>query len=177
MKNANPVSWLRGWCALFLVAGLLAGCGRKEPAAPAAPKTVADFFTIQVGGRSVRMQLAVLNAEMERGLMERRNLGSDEGMIFIYQRPQRMSFWMHDTSTPLDIGFFDRSGTLVEVYPMQPFDETTVASRSEQLQFALEMNQGWYSANGVFPGATLDRAALVAALRARDFDPAKFGLK
>ena len=177
MKNANPVSWLRGWCWLFLAAGLLAGCGRQEPAAPAATKTVADFFPIKVDGHPVRMQLAVLNAEMERGLMGRRDLGADDGMIFVYLRPQRMSFWMHDTPTPLDIGFFDRSGALVEVYPMQPFDETTVASRSDQLQFALEMNQGWFSANGVRPDAKLDLPALAAALRARGFDPVKFGLK
>jgi uncharacterized protein len=113
---------------------------------------------------------------MQRGLMERRDLGRDDGMIFIYDRPQQMSFWMRNTPTPLDIGFFDASGTLQEIYPMHPFDERTVSSRSTQLQFALEMNQGWFSANGVKPGAKLDLKALADALKARGFELKQFGL-
>ena len=156
---------------------LASGCGRsQQPAPPAAVKTVSDYFTIKVGDRSVRMQLAVTEPEMEHGLMERRDLAPDEGMLFVYAQPQQMSFWMHDTPTPLDIGFFDRDGRLQEVYQMQPFDESTVASRSRELQFALEMNQGWFGGNGVRPGAQLDRAALAAALKARGFDPAAYGL-
>ena len=122
------------------------------------------------------MQVAVLMPEMERGLMGRRDLKSDEGMIFVYQKPQQMTFWMHDTPTPLDIGFFTADGELAEVYPLLPFDERTVASRSRRLQYALEMNQNWYQENGVRPGAKLDMTALAAALKERDFEPRKFGL-
>ena len=145
-------------------------------AAPAPAKTVADFFNIKVGDKTVRMQLAVRADEMQRGLMERRDLGRDDGMLFVYEQPQRMSFWMHNTPTALDIGFFDAAGVLQEVYPMHPFDETTVASRGERLRFALEMNQGWFGQNGVKPGAQLDVKALAEALKARGFEPAKFGL-
>ena len=173
MKNANLVSRIGCLLALALA---VAGCGAKEPVATT-PKTVADYFSIKVGDRAVRMQLAVLMPEMERGLMGRRELKSDEGMIFVYQRPQQMTFWMHDTPTPLDIGFFNSDGELVEVYPLLPFDERTVASRSRSLQYALEMNQNWYRDNGVRPGAKLDLAALRAALKERDFDPTKFGLE
>lgn len=158
----------------------LVACGkekRAEAAAPAAAtKTASDFFPIKVGERTVRMQLAVRPAEMQRGLMERRDLGKDDGMIFLYEKPQRMSFWMRNTPTPLDIGFFNAEGVLEEVYPMHPFDETSVASHGEQLQFALEMKQGWYRENGVKPGARLDRPALAAALRERGFDPRRWGL-
>ena len=162
---------------LLLGAALLvAGCPHNQPSAPAAVKTINDYFTIKVGGRNVRMQLAVMEAEMEHGLMERRDLAPDEGMLFVYSQPQQMSFWMHDTPTPLDIGFFSRDGELREIYQMQPFDESTVASHSKELQFGLEMNQGWFHNNGVLPGAQLDRAALAAALKARGFDPEKFGL-
>lgn len=166
----------------MLVAAGLAACAReKAPVASAAlavapPKTVLDFFEIKVGEKVVRMQLAVRPAEMQRGLMERRDLGRDDGMIFIYDKPQQMSFWMRNTPTPLDIGFFRSDGTLAEVYALHPFDENTVSSRDTQLRFALEMNQGWYRASGVKPGAKLDLAALAAALKARGFVPAKFGL-
>ncbi len=151
------------------------GCGSKAPATT--PKSVADYFPIKVGDRVVRMQLAVLEQEQEHGLMERTDLAADAGMIFIYGTTQRMSFWMHNTPTPLDIGFFSADGTLVEIYPMLPYDEKTVSSRSQDLKFALEMNLNWYRDNGVKPGAKLDLKALAAAVKARDFVPRKLGLE
>ena len=150
--------------------------GSKPATGAAAHKTVADFFPITVGGKTVRMQLAVRPQEMQRGLMERRDLGKDDGMIFVYESPQQMSFWMRNTPTPLDIGFFSPAGVLEEIYPLHPFDETAVASRGMRLQFALETNQGWYKANGVKPGAQLDLKALAAALEARGFNPKRYGL-
>ena len=108
--------------------------------------------------------------------MERRDLGRDDGMIFVYEKPQQMSFWMRNTPTALDIGFFDSAGVLREVYPLYPFDERSVTSHSDQLQFALELNQGWFRANDVKPGAQLDLKALGAALKARGFDPKRYGL-
>ncbi|ACB75656.1 protein of unknown function DUF192 [Opitutus terrae PB90-1] len=161
---------------LGLVLGM-AGCSGEKAASKPATKTLADRFEIKVGSQPVRMQLAVLEAEMMRGLMERRDLAPDEGMLFVYRRPQRLSFWMRNTPLPLDIGFFNRHGMLEEIYPMHPFDETSVQSRSTMLSLALEMNQGWFREHGVKPGAALDMAALRAALTARGFDPRRFGFE
>jgi uncharacterized membrane protein (UPF0127 family) len=150
-----------------LAAGLLlAACGGAKKA-PAARKTVDDFFPIKVGDRVVQMQIAILPAEQARGLMYRKTLGADEGMLFAYRQPQTMSFYMRNTSLPLDIGFFSPDGELKEIYPMYPFDERTVTSRSSDLRYALEMNQGWFKANGVKPGARIETKALAAALLAR----------
>lgn len=175
MKNANPV-WRVGrvlwWTAML---AWLAGCDQSTaPDAP--PKSVADFFDIRVGSKVVHMQLAVNNFEMEHGLMERRDLGVDDGMLFVFVQPQQMSFYMRNTPTPLDIGFFDDGGMLEERYAMQPFDEASIHSRSTLMQYALEMNQGWYLKNGIKPGAQLDMKAVAAALKARGFDPRKYGL-
>jgi len=156
----------------------LAGCGKKpEAAPPEVYKSVADFFPIKVGDRTVQMQLAVFPLEMQHGLMGRRDLGPDQGMIFIYQKPERMNFYMRNTPTPLDIGYFTADGRLHEMYPMYPFDERTVSSRSEAIQYSLEMNQGWFQANAVKSGAQLDLKALAAALKARGFDPKEFKLE
>lgn len=173
MENANPLSRL---ILAALVLGL-AACRERPPEAPAAPKTVADHFDMGVGGRTVHVQLAVLPVELERGLMGRRDLGPDDGMIFVFAEPQRLSFWMHDTPTPLDVGFFTPYGELAEVYPMFPYDERSVSSRGSGLRFALEVNQGWFASRQVRPGARLDTRALAAALRARGFDPGKFGVR
>lgn len=157
---------------------MVTGCGRSDaPREQTAVKTVADFFVIQVGDKPVKMQLAVKPREMEHGLMERTDLKPDEGMLFVYAGTQQMSFWMRNTPTPLDIGFFTTDGTLKEVYQMQPYDETPVQSRSNELKFALEMNQGWFVKNQVKPGAKLDLKALSAALKARGLEPWEYGVR
>ena len=162
-------------CAAFAAVGALSGCGREEK--PAEVKTVADYFPIRVGARETRLQLAVQQTEQNRGLMDRRSLGSDEGMIFVYAQPKQMSFWMHNTLIPLDIGFFDAKGVLREVRQMFPHDERSVPSHSAEIQFAVEMNQNWFRDRGVKPGDKLDLAALKAALEARGFSARKFGIE
>ena len=122
------------------------------------------------------MQVAALPPELEHGLMERRDLGRDEGMLFVFRTPQTLSFWMRNTPTPLDLGYFTPSGELAEIYPLYPFDEVPVKSRGDRLQFALEMNQGWFRERGVKPGARLDLKAVAAALKERGLDPSRFGL-
>jgi len=180
VKNANLLS-PRFWCALLLLSGGLffsGGCsGEEGRSAVLTPKTGADWFELSVGGQVLRVQLAVTPSEMQRGLMERRDLGTNEGMLFVYVRPDQMSFWMRNTPLPLDIGFFDAEGVLREIYPLHPFDERPVRSRSLRLQFALEVNRGWFKAQGLSPGAQLDLAALATALRERDFPLNQFGLK
>lgn len=164
-----------GWA--LAVALLAAGCMRSAPEKTAPAKTVSDWFAIKVGDQIVQMQLAISAAEMTHGLMERRDLGRDQGMLFVYRAPIQMSFWMRDTPLPLDIGFFSAEGELKEIYAMLPFDETSIRSRDTRLQFALEMNQGWFHDHGVRPGAKLDLAALSEALKARGATLRGFGLR
>lgn len=175
MTNANSLSislrsLLLAWLSLALFP--VVGAGAKEPAKPAS-----EYFAIQLGDKVVRMQLAVLPQEMERGLMFRKTLKPDEGMLFVYPKPQGLGFWMRNTPLPLDIGFFDAEGRLREIYPLYPHDETTVKSKGENLQYALEVNQGWFRNEKVSPGARLDLKALSRALLERGFDPTKFGLQ
>jgi uncharacterized membrane protein (UPF0127 family) len=150
------------------VAAFGTGCGKRE-SAQAEPeyKSVAYYFPVKVGDKVVQMQIAVTQMEMQHGLMGRRDLGPDQGMIFVYPQPERLNFYMRNTPLPLDIGYFSSDGRLREVYQMYPFDEKTVSSHSREIQFALEMNQGWYKANDVKAGAQLDMKALLEALKAR----------
>ena len=157
---------------------LLPSCRDSGHAQAAAQeKTFADYFKIGIGDHTPRIQLALHQLEQQQGLMQRRDLGPDDGMIFIYAKPQRMNFWMHNTPTPLDIGFFTEEGALAEVYALLPFDETSVHSRSERLKYAVEMPSGWYARNGIKPGAKLDLAALAGALRERGQQPETYGLR
>lgn len=159
--------------ALALVAG---GCKEDAPS-PAEALGVDAWFPFKIGGVSVKLQVAVRQMEMVQGLMHRATLGENEGMLFVYPRPGVQGFWMRNTLVPLDIGFFSPEGVLREVQAMNPLDENRVTSYSSDIQFAVEMNQGWYRANGVKPGAKLDMAVLKAALVARGFDPRDAGLR
>ncbi len=178
MQNANPVSLRVLAAAAAFMAIAAAGCGSGKTADPAPlPKTVWDHFTVGVGGRPASLQIAVLESEQEHGLMQRTDLGRDEGMIFVNLRPRALSFWMRNTPEALDIGYIGPDGVIAEIYPLLPFDERSVSSRGDRLQYALEMPQGWFAANGVRPGAGVDLKALAAALKARGFDPARFGIR
>ncbi len=156
---------------------LLAGCSRADTVKGPDPKTVDDRFAIRVGERTAQMQIAVLPVELQNGLMHRQAMGTDEGMLFVFDRPQPQSFWMRNTVLPLDIGYFAADGELKEIYPMYPLDERPVPSHSRSIQFCLEMNQGWFKQAGVKPGAKLDLKAVAEALRARDLKPEAAGLR
>ncbi len=164
--------------ALAAALMLLAACGGGEKkAAAAAPRPADTYFPIKIGDRTVRMQVAALPNETQQGLMFRKELGTDDGMLFIFTRPQQLGFYMRNTTIPLDIGYLDAKGVLREIYPLHPLDERSVVSRARDVQFALEVNQGWFRRNGVAPGAQLDLAAVTAALRERGLKPEAAGLK
>jgi Uncharacterized conserved protein len=181
---------LNRWIRIAVSTGLLAlaGCAkgegqaavaRAEPkvAVGAEAKGVDAYFPLTVGGKALRVQIAVTQDEQARGLMGRRDLGPDDGMVFVYPLPRQMSFWMRNTPTPLDIGFFKEDGTLGEVYAMYAFDETPVRSASPDYTVALEVNQGWFAKNGLKPGVKLDLALLADALRARGFRPERYSVR
>ena len=146
----------------------------KEPELSPPKKSAAHYFTLTLGHKTIQAQIVVTPEEQRRGLMYRKSLGADRGMLFVYAKPQSMSFWMRNTNIPLDIGFFKADGELHEIYPMYPHVEDPVKSRSREIQFALEMNQGWFAQNKVRPGTWLDTAEIKKALKARGFKPERF---
>jgi uncharacterized membrane protein (UPF0127 family) len=178
LKNANPVSFGLAAAGAALLAVFIAGCApaKLTEAAPG-EKTIFDHFMFDLGGRSVSLQVAVTEPEQQRGLMQRPDLGGDEGMIFVDAAPKRENFWMKNTPEALDVAYLSPDGVIAEIYPLYPFDLRPVPSRSEHMQFAVEMPQGWFASNGVRPGAGIGLKTLAAALKARGFDPATFGLR
>jgi uncharacterized membrane protein (UPF0127 family) len=163
--------------SLLSLALLLTACGGSDAAKTAGPKTAEDRFAIKIGDRIVQVQVAALPGELQKGLMFRKTMEEDEGMLFVFTRPQPQGFWMRNTTLPLDIGYIDPTGELKEIYPLYPLDERTVTSRSRDIQFCLEMNQGWFKRHDVKPGAKLDLKAVAEALRARGLKPEAAGLR
>lgn len=131
---------------------------------------------LQIDGIALMAEVAIAQSEQALGLMHREKLAPDHGMIFVYRTPQKMAFWMKNTLIPLDIGFFSADGELLQIARMYPRDRNTTPSHSDQVKWALEMEQGWFHSKGLKPGARLDLDSLRRALAARGTNPKQFGL-
>jgi len=130
------------------------------------PEEQQSHYPLRIGPATMQAELALDPATQQKGLMYRESLGVNEGMLFVSESPRPHSFWMRNTSIPLDIGFFSADGILREVYPLFPRVEEPVQSRRDDIVFALETNRGWYKENGVRVGDTLDLEMVRKAMRA-----------
>jgi uncharacterized protein len=114
-----------------------------------------DRFTIVIhsanGDHAFDVQDAATPAEQERGLMFRRSLRPNEGMIFPYNPPQRVSFWMKNTLIPLDMIFVRPDYTIARIATAKPLDETGVPS-GEPIVMVIEIAGGRAAELGIRPG-------------------------
>ncbi len=122
----------------------------------ATPSTKPTVEVIAPDGKAITVEVEIADndAEWERGLMERDNLDPNTGMLFLFQEPQVLSFWMKDTLIPLDILFFDANGNLVSAATMQPCeaDPCPVTNSARPSLYALEVPAGFVVDNKVGPG-------------------------
>lgn len=107
---------------------------------------------LKIGSETLFVELAQDDEKRERGLMFRETLPQDQGMLFIFDFEQPLSFWMRNTFIPLDIAFVDGSGVIVDIQQMQPLDETKSYVSSRPALYAIEANQGWFANHGIEVG-------------------------
>ena len=107
--------------------------------------------TLTVNGQKIVAEVVTTPEQRSKGLMNRFSLQPDHGMLFVFEEPQPLGFWMKNTYIPLSIAFVDANGKIVNIEDMKPHDETTHWSRGLAL-YAVEMKQGWFVAKGVRPG-------------------------
>lgn len=105
---------------------------------------------IEIGDKEYNVSLAITEEEKERGLQNKKKLDQDEGMLFIYDEPQTVSYWMQDTEVPLDIIFINDELEVISVHQGEPFDETPITENGVLL--VLEVNQN----SGIQPGDELE---------------------
>lgn len=105
---------------------------------------------IEIGDKEYNVEVARTEEEKVKGLQEKESLGEDEGMLFVYDEPQEIAFWMKDTAIPLDIVFMDEDGEVISVKQGQSYDETLL--EEDGVMYVLEVNQN----SGIQPGDELD---------------------
>ena len=88
-------------------------------------------------------EVAETTREKRKGLMYRKYLEANSGMIFVWRNPKERCMWMKNTSIPLDIGFFDENGILLQTEQLVPFSTKSVCSNFGA-KYALEVNRGWF---------------------------------
>ena len=120
--------------------------GGSALAAAPSPTTV-----LTINGHKITAEVATTPDERATGLMNRFSLQPDHGMLFVFEKPEPLSFWMRNTYIPLSIAFIDASGRIVNIEHMVPQTETTHWSRGPAL-YALEMRKGWFVERGIKAG-------------------------
>jgi uncharacterized membrane protein (UPF0127 family) len=157
--------------AIVMLVG--AGCGYgSEPTAArnpptTSPPTGAPTFghgtvIIDKGRDTVLVSVEVADTSYERryGLMFRKSLPPDAGMVFIYFSEERGSFWMKNTRIPLSIAFFDKDGTILRILDMAPCrrDPCKLYNPGVPYWGALEVNRGAFQRWGIEEGDTISLA-------------------
>jgi hypothetical protein len=143
---ATPVGWL---AARGAKVGDTVEFSAEIAAFPAEP-----LPEIKVGGVAVRVEVSEHSAERQRGLMYRKRLAGGDGMLFMYAGCDPHGFWMGHCYFGLDIAYFDADRKLLNVVPMDPYpdpdsDPGDRAYSKAPAQFVLEVNKGWFAANGL----------------------------
>lgn len=109
----------------------------------------------------VNVEIANTPAARELGLMYRKHLDADAGMIFIFPAPDRLSFWMKNTEIPLDMIFADGAGKIVGIVEnAEPFSEKPLGVGGDSL-YVLEVNGGFAQRHQVTPGDRLQFSGFV----------------
>jgi hypothetical protein len=88
------------------------------------------------------------------GLMHRKAMEPNAGMVFVFEEDAAHCMWMKNTLIPLSVAFIDNSGTILNIADMQPQSEQTHCA-AKPARFALEMNKGWFAQRGIKAGAKL----------------------
>lgn len=161
---------------LLLAAAGLVGCGKPTAATPTggtpaatsppAVKPAIDpvyghlthaqpklpTVKIWLGSEEMIAEIARTELAIRTGMMYRTNMAENEAMLFVFPYPEEKSFYMRNCIVPLSAAYITPDGTIAEIVDLQPGNETPVKSQSSNLQFVLEVPQGWFQRHNVHPG-------------------------
>lgn len=141
----------------LLCHALLAGCNGEHSAARRPGGSGFDEITVDLAGQRVVLELALDDVQRARGMMYRRELEENRGMLFLYVDEHPLSFWMKNTWIPLSIAFIKDDGRIINIEEMRPHLESVSYKSREPCRIAIEMNAGWFAKHGLEAG---DRIAL-----------------
>ena len=142
-------------CCLFFVLFVFSGSAWSQ-AAPQ-PQLQLPRVSLSAGMRLIDAQVAATPQQREIGLMFRQEMGTNEGMLFVFEQPSPQCFWMKNTLLPLTAAFVADDGTIVNLADMQPQTLDSHCS-TKPVRYVLEMHKGWFAQRGIKAGTKLGGA-------------------
>ncbi|MDD5529384.1 MAG: DUF192 domain-containing protein [bacterium] len=127
---------------LIVVAGLFWGFSFKST----------QFHKIKMGNAGLQVEIVNTPSTMARGLMYRKKLPENKGMLFVFDGLDYHSFWMKNTYIPLSIAFITEGKKIVQIEDMAPFDTINFHTSIIPVKYAIEVNQGWFRRHKVKVG-------------------------
>jgi uncharacterized membrane protein (UPF0127 family) len=109
---------------------------------------------LNAGMHVIDAQLAATPDQRMTGLMHRKEMPQQEGMLFVFEMPSQQCFWMKNTLLPLAVAFVADDGTIVNIDEMKPQTLDSHCS-ARPVRYVLEMNKGWFARKGIKPGQKL----------------------
>ena len=149
MSRALKYPAPRGLAVLLsLIVSLCGYCS-----SPAHAQLTPASQTVQLGAgmHVITAEVAATDAARSRGLMFRKELAPNHGMLFIFEQDNVQCFWMRNTVLPLSVAFIQDDGVIANIDDMQPMTDTSHCS-SAPVRFVLEMEQGWFAKHGLQAG-------------------------
>lgn len=141
-------------CVFFVLTILAAAAGSGSAGCAQSPSPSAAVLTIvgASGRHAFNVEVAKTPAEMERGLMFRRDLPPDAGMLFDFKTPTMATMWMHNTLIPLDMLFVAGDGRIVNIHQRAvPLSDAIIAAAAP-VRAVIELNGGTAAKLGIVPG-------------------------
>ena len=122
-------------------------------AAVAAQSTM-PVLELTAGFHRIEAEVAANDQNRQTGLMQRKAMPAQHGMLFVFTHDNTHCMWMRNTLLPLSVAFLDGEGTIINIEDMQPQTEDNHCAR-RPARYALEMNLGWFAQRGIKPGSKL----------------------
>ena len=134
--------------------GVTAFMGPAQAQQNGQPQLNLPRVELTAGMHRIDVQLAQTSAEHQVGLMHRKEMPQQEGMLFVFPQVAPQCFWMKNTLLPLTAAFVADDGTIVNLADMKPQTEDSHCS-TKPVRYVLEMNQGWFTKKGIKAGNKL----------------------
>ena len=109
---------------------------------------------LSVGMHRIQAEVADNMGARMTGLMNRKSMAPNSGMVFVFEENATHCMWMKNTLIPLSVAFIDEGGSITNIADMQPHSEQSHCA-SRPARYALEMNKGWFAQRGIKSGAKL----------------------
>jgi len=118
---------------------------------PVAQAQQLPLMELTAGFHRIEAEVAANNAARMQGLMNRKSMPPQRGMLFVFDRDAQHCMWMKNTLLPLSVAFIDETGKILNIEDMQPHSEDNHCA-AQSARYALEMNVGWFAQRGIKRG-------------------------